>query len=68
MTTDLVAVSPDDSLETAAKTMRNRRTRYLLVVRDGEIQGIVSAFDIAQSISEAKDLQITDLTHYITHG
>lgn len=44
---DLVALSPEDSIERAVEAMRERALRRLPVVEDGKVVGIVSLGDLA---------------------
>jgi CBS domain-containing protein len=46
MATEVVYVSPDDPLPRAAQLMRDHDIHHVVVVQDGCIVGIVSAFDL----------------------
>jgi CBS domain-containing protein len=46
---DVVTVSPDDSIDTAVRLMRDRALRRLPVVENGRAVGIVSIGDLAQA-------------------
>ncbi len=49
MTREVLAVSPDTSLDTASKLMKERRVRGLPVVtRDGQAVGVISTTDLAK--------------------
>ena len=52
LTSDLVFASPDWSLEDAAAQMARSHTRHLIVIEDGEIQGVVSVRDIVACWTE----------------
>ncbi|MFI6518659.1 CBS domain-containing protein [Spirillospora sp. NPDC050679] len=54
------SVSPDDSLETAAKLMREHAVRRLPVVEDGRAVGIVSLGDLA--IEKDEDSAVADIS------
>ncbi|MGI5164791.1 CBS domain-containing protein [Spirillospora sp. CA-253888] len=54
------SVSPDDSLETAAKLMREHAVRRLPVVDDGRPVGIVSLGDLAMEKDE--DSAVADIS------
>jgi len=46
MTTEVVAVGPDTSIEDAANAMTERRVKRLPVVTENQLVGIISAMDI----------------------
>jgi CBS domain-containing protein len=46
MSTDLVTVTPDDTVLDAARRMQESQIRHLSVLADGDIAGIVSIRDI----------------------
>lgn len=54
--TRLLAVSPQDAVEVAIATMRNKALRRLLVVEAGKAVGIVSLGDLAQARDRASVL------------
>lgn len=54
--TDLVAVSPDDSVEDAVRIMRDRAIRRLPVVEGSRPAGIVSIGDLAMERGEGSVL------------
>ena len=49
---DLVSVEPDDDLEEAVQLMASHQVRWLPVVEDGRLVGIVVQADIALSLRE----------------
>ncbi|HEX54593.1 MAG: inosine-5-monophosphate dehydrogenase [Candidatus Altiarchaeales archaeon] len=48
MTSPLITIDPDADIEEAAKVMRDRDIRRLVVTKDGNIVGILSEFDIVR--------------------
>jgi acetoin utilization protein AcuB len=50
MSRKLITVSPDDTVETAVQLLRQRGVRHLLVLRNGELVGIVSDRDIKRAL------------------
>jgi acetoin utilization protein AcuB len=50
MTRKLITVSPEDSVEVAVQMLRQRGVRHLLVVKSGELVGIVSDRDIKRAL------------------
>jgi CBS domain-containing protein len=53
MTSGIVAVAPEDSLDQVCEVLRNQSVRRVLVVdSDGQLQGIIGWADIAPILSE----------------
>jgi len=52
MSRDLISVSPDASVKSAATLMRKRGVHRVLVMDDDRLAGIVSSLDIARAVSE----------------
>jgi acetoin utilization protein AcuB len=50
MATDVIAANPDDPIELAANTMRERRIGCLPVVEGGELVGIITASDVMKAL------------------
>ena len=50
MATDVVSVLPDDPIEQAANTMRERRIGCLPVVEGGELVGIITSSDVMSAL------------------
>lgn len=59
MTTPLITISPDTDIDTAAKIMRDKDIRRLLVKEKGRIIGMLSEFDIV-SVEPALHLLIQE--------
>ncbi len=53
MSTDLVTVTPDDTVLDAAKRMKESQVRHLPVLLDDDIAGIVSMRDIFDALVDA---------------
>ena len=49
MTPDPMTVSPEDSVDSALKTMLDHNFRHLPVMQGGEVVGIVSIRDLARA-------------------
>src|SRR5262249_35310895 len=45
MTTRVISCSPDDSMRTAQELMRTNHIRHVSVLRDGQVQGVLSMRD-----------------------
>ncbi|NOZ59689.1 MAG: CBS domain-containing protein [Euryarchaeota archaeon] len=55
MSSPLVTVSPDASIEEAAQIMIDRRIKKLPVLRDGRLIGIVTATDIVREVPHLRE-------------
>ena len=47
----LISIDPDALLREAAKTMFSNKLRRLAVIKDGKLQGIITASDIARHLA-----------------
>jgi len=54
MTHHAIALSPNDSVLTAADVMRGHSIHRVLVVDDGKLVGILSTIDLARAVAEHK--------------
>ena len=59
-------VSPDMSVEACMDLMTTERLRYVLVMEDGRLHGIVSMGDLVKATIDEQQFTITQLAHYIT--
>ncbi len=66
MTSPLVVVTPETTIDECMALMTDRRIRHLPVVEDGEIVGIVSIGDLVKFKSDRQTFEIQYLTDYIT--
>ena len=65
MTKKVYTVTPDDSVSTAAKILKEKNIKHLPVVKNGKIKGIISDRDIKEYIpSKATSLDVYEL-HYL---
>jgi CBS domain-containing protein len=67
MSTEVVTISPDGSVDDAMRLMTQNRIRHLPVVRAGNVVGVVSIGDLVKSVIEEQRHTIEDLQSYI-HG
>lgn len=67
MSSPVVAVAPEQTVEDAMRLMTERRIRHLPVVRGDSVVGVVSIGDLVKSVIEEQQHTISDLRHYI-HG
>lgn len=54
MTPDPGFVSPGDTLLTAMMTMKEQRSRYVLIKESGQVVGIISVVDILRAVVETR--------------
>jgi CBS domain-containing protein len=67
MTSELVYVTPDTSIDECMAVMTERRIRHLPVLSEGqEIAGVVSIGDVVKFRSKQQSFQIKLLTDYIS--
>jgi len=66
MTTPVVSAEPTDSVQQCMETMTTCRCRHLPVVHNGELLGIVSIGDLVKKLLEEKEIEVEQLSQYIT--
>ena len=66
MSSPLVVVTPETSVDECMSVMTDRRIRHVPVVDNGEIVGVVSIGDVVKFKSSQQSYQIQYLTDYIT--
>ena len=66
MSSPMVVVTPDTSIDECMAVMTDRRIRHLPVVEDGRIVGLVSIGDLVKFKSKQQTFEIQYLTNYIT--
>lgn len=68
LTSPVVTVKPNDSIEDCMKAMTEHRVRHLPVLDKGTVVGIVSIGDLVNWIISAQDAQIAQMEQYIAGG
>jgi CBS domain-containing protein len=68
MTTSVISCSPNDSIDSIAEAMTERRIRHMPVVSDGKLTGIVSIGDVVAARIRQLEQDRGQLENYITHG
>jgi CBS domain-containing protein len=68
MSSPLVYVTPDTTVEESMAIMTDRRIRHLPVVEDDDVVGVVSIGDLVKFQSREQSFQIKYLTEYISGG
>lgn len=67
MTTNIITVTPDTSIDECLKLMSGKRIRHLPVIEDNNLVGMLSIGDLVKYIIEEQKSIIEHLEHYITH-
>ncbi|QDS16871.1 CBS domain-containing protein [Xanthomonas arboricola] len=65
MSTQVVTVSPSDTVERCMQLMTDGRFRHLPVVDDGRVQGVISIGDLVKAVIENQQRDIDQLQRYI---
>ena len=67
MTSDLITVTPDASINDCMKLMSSRFIRHLPVLENDKVVGIISIGDVVKFIIDEQQFIIENMEHYITH-
>ena len=68
MTTEVLYVAPDDTIENCMALITDKRARHLPVMENGELLGVVSIGDVVKAIISDREFMIRELERYITGG
>jgi CBS domain-containing protein len=68
MSSPLVVVTPDTTVDECMALMTDRRIRHLPVVVTGRVVGLISIGDLVKFTSRQQTFEIQYLTDYITTG
>lgn len=68
MTTEVLYVSPDDTIENCMALMTDKRARHLPVLAAGKLVGLISIGDVVKAIISDREIMIRELERYITGG
>lgn len=66
MNRHFTAVSPDTTLDQCMELMTAKRTRYLPVLENDKLIGLISIGDVVKTLMAEQSLNIAHLEHYIT--
>jgi CBS domain-containing protein len=66
MSSKVVSVRPDQSIDDCMSLMTDNRIRHLPVVNDGKLHGIITIGDVVKAVIAEKESVIEQLEHYIT--
>lgn len=65
MSQNVICVRPEQSVEECMALMTGKRFRYLVVLEDGRVIGIISIGDLVKSIIDDQRFVIDQLAHYV---
>jgi CBS domain-containing protein len=65
MSSPLIVISPDTSIEECMALMTEQRIRHLPVAENGDVVGVISIGDVVKFQSKQQSVQIQYLTEYI---
>ena len=65
MSTPLITIDPDEDLTEAAKIMRKHKIMRLAVVKEGSLNGILTAADIGRNLERYMDREIRDILDHL---
>ena len=68
MTSKVVFVRPEQSIEECMALMTDKRIRHLPVIEEGKLIGVVSIGDIVKAVISEKEFLIAQLENYIASG
>jgi len=68
MSSEVLYVGPDDTIENCMALMTQKRHRHLPVMEHGKLVGLVSIGDIVKAIISDREFTIRELERYITGG
>jgi len=66
MTSDVITVTPDQSIDECMVLMTTHRIRHLPVIENRKVTGIVSIGDAVAALNSEKEQLIVQLENYIT--
>ena len=68
MTTKVVCVNRERTIDECMALMTERRIRHLPVIEENEVIGIISIGDVVRAVIQEKQFLIEQLERYITSG
>lgn len=66
MTSNLITVTPDTSIDDCMRVMVGRKIRHLPVLEEGILVGLISIGDVVRHVIDEQKTIIQQLEHYIT--
>ena len=68
MSSELVSVTPCDTVDECMRLMTEHRIRHLPVLEDSEVAGLISLGDLVKCIIDGQEAEIRQLHAYIAGG
>jgi len=65
MSTHVICVGPEHSIEDCMALMTDKRVRHLPVLENEKLVGVISIGDVVKAIISEQDIMIEHLEHYI---
>ncbi len=66
MSTNVVTVAPEQTVDDCMRLMTERRIRHLPVIEDGRLAGLVSIGDVVKAVMSEQAFLIEQLQAYVT--
>lgn len=66
MTTDVLTVTPEQSIDECMAVMTEQRVRHLPVVEEGQVIGVISIGDVVKEVIAEQEFRIEQLQNYIS--
>jgi CBS domain-containing protein len=66
MTSQVMVISPDETLDNCMALMTDKRVRHLPVLNGDKLVGIISIGDLVKNIISDQEFRISQLEKYIT--
>ena len=66
MTSNLITITPDQTIADCMSIMTDRHIRHLPVLEDGKVVGLISIGDVVKSIISDQEATINQLSGYIS--
>ena len=68
MTCELITVSPYDKIRTCMELMTENRIRHLPVLKEWNVEGVISIGDVVKAVIQDQKVEIDSLREYISTG